>query len=90
MAWTQEEADSFLENSQKTQERNAQQAQNDKENILEQEKLKLQQEQLQLQQQQQTTNQQLVIGGLVLGGILVLSIAIYLLAKTFNKKKKIN
>lgn len=52
-----------------------------------QEELKLEQQKLQLQQQKQDTNQQLVIGGLVLGGILVISIAIYLSAKTFKKKK---
>lgn len=85
---TQEEADKFVESFGEAQERNAQQAQQEKQNNLEQEKLKLQQEQLHLQQQQQSTNQQLVIGGLVLGSILVLSIAIYLLFKTFKKDKK--
>lgn len=85
---TQEEADKFVESFGEAQERNAQQAQKEKENNLEQEKLKVQQQQLQLQQQQQNTNQQLVIGGLVLGSILVLSIAIYLLFKTFRKDKK--
>lgn len=85
---TQEEADNFVESFGEAQERNANQAQQEKQNNLEQEKLKVRQEQLQLQQQQQHTNQQLVIGGLVLGGILVLSIAIYLLMKTFKRDRK--
>lgn len=85
---TQEELDPYVESFIETKRHNAQQAQKEKENNLEQEKLKIQQQQLQLQQQQQNTKQQLVIGGLVLGGILVLSVAAYLLFKTVRKDKK--
>ena len=85
---TQEELNSVTDGMQKNQERLSNEAQQDKDRNLEQQKLELQQQQLQLQQQQQNTNQQLVIGGLVLGSILVLSIATYLLVKTFKKDRK--
>ncbi|HSE29207.1 MAG TPA: hypothetical protein VLA77_01320 [Candidatus Saccharimonadales bacterium] len=85
---TQEELNSVTNGIQKNQERLSNEAQQDKDRNLEQQKLELQQQQLNLQQQQQNTNQQLVIGGLILGGILVLSIAVYLLVKTFKTNKK--
>lgn len=77
---TQEEVNTVTDGFQRNQERLAKEAQQDKDRNLEQQRLEL-------QQQQQNTNQQLVIGGLVLGSILVLSIATYLLVKTFKKDK---
>lgn len=47
---------------------------------------KLKEQQLTLQQKQQETNSLVAIGGLTLGGILVVVLAIYLLAKLRKTK----
>lgn len=59
---TQEELNSVTNGVQKNQERLSNEAQQEKDRSLEQQKLELQQQQVQLQHQQQNTNQQLVIG----------------------------
>jgi hypothetical protein len=50
------------------------------------EELRLEQQKLQIQQQQHDTNSQLVNGGLVIAGTLVVSIAVYLLVKAFKSR----
>lgn len=55
---------------------------------VEQQKVELQKQEVQIQQQQQDTYQILVVGGLGIGVVLTIVLAIFLLAKIFRSKNK--
>jgi|GEM_PF-2863876 len=81
---TQDELDGIVDNISTQEDLDEQQSRIDKNKA----EIKLQQQKIELQQQQQDTQQLMVVGGLILGGVLILVLIGYLIMK-LNKSKRI-
>lgn len=81
-------ANSVVESWSKGQERIDRLKEEEANQKVEQQKVELQKQEVQIQQQQQDTYQILVVGGLGIGVVLTIVLAIFLLAKIFRSKNK--